>query len=405
MRFLATLKMATRALRRNLMRTTLTMLGVVIGVGAVIAMVSIGNGAKAQVEARIASLGENVILIFAGSTHRNGVRTGWVSAGTLKTGDAIAISREVPGVVAVSPEVRSSAQVAAGNQNWYTQILGEGPDYLQVRQWPLAEGAMFTDEDVRHANKIAVIGHTVAQQLFGENDPYGQIIRIKNVPFVVAGELVPKGLSVSGSDQDDVIVVPYSSAMKRLLGVSSLRSILVQTASPLLLASAQDQIAALLRQRHRIGPERDDDFTVRNQQEITEAATATSRVMTVLLGAIASVSLLVGGIGIMNIMLVSVTEGTREIGIRVAVGAKGRDVLLQFLIEATTLSGLGGVVGIMVGIAISVWLAARMQWPTLTPPSAIVIAFLFSAMIGIFFGFYPARKAANLDPIEALRFE
>lgn len=404
-RIFATVRIALRALRRNKMRTALTMLGIIIGVGAVIAMVGIGQGAKAQVEGQIASMGQNVILIFSGSVTRSGIHTGWGSAGTLTVEDAEAIQREVPGVIAVSPEVRSGSQIAAGNQNWFTQVLGESPDYFQIRQWPIVEGAPFTEQDVRSANKVAVIGKTIADQLFPGEDPLGQIIRIKNVPFVVVGVLAPKGLSMMGQDQDDVIIIPYTSAMKRVQGVTTLRSMLVQVAKPTMLPVAQQHIIELLRQRHKIGPGKDDDFTVRTQVEIAEMATATARTMTTLLGAIASVSLVVGGIGIMNIMLVSVTERTREIGIRMAVGARSSDILLQFLIEAVTLSVIGGLIGIALGIASSNALAAQMGWPTLTSPTAVVVAFVFSAAIGIFFGFYPARRAAQLDPIEALRYE
>ena len=405
MRFLATIKMAFRALRRNKLRSALTTLGIIIGVGAVIAMVGIGNGAKAQVDAQIASLGQNVILVFSGSTTRSGIRTGWGSAGTLTIEDADAVAREVTGVVAVSPEVRSVAQVAAGNQNWYTQILGEGPQYLDIRQWPLAEGSDFTDQDVRSANKVCIIGRTTAQQLFGDESPLGQVIRIKNVPFQIVGVLAPKGMSVMGQDQDDVVVAPYTSVLKRVTGGTTLRGIIVQTSDATALAAAQQQITDLLRQRHRIGPGRDDDFTVHNQQEIAEMATATARVMRILLGTIASVSLVVGGIGIMNIMLVSVTERTREIGIRMAVGAHGRDILLQFLTEAITLSSLGGIIGIVLGIAAAKILSAVAEWPTLISTSSVLVAFLFSAAVGVFFGFYPARKAAQLDPIDALRYE
>src|SRR5262252_5855497 len=345
MRIAPTFNVAYRALRRNKMRSVLTALGIIIGVGAVIAMVGIGNGAKAQVEAQIASLGENVILIFSGSTTSSGIRTGWGGAGTLKIEDAEAIRREVPGVIGVSEEVVSTTQVAAGNQNWFTRIFGESADYFDIRQWPLADGAPFTAQDVRSANKVCVIGRT------------------------------------------------------------TLRNINVQIGDPAQIPAAQQQIISLLRQRHNIRPGRDDDFTVRTQQEIAEAATATSRVMTVLLGAIAGVSLLVGGIGIMNIMLVSVTERTREIGVRMAVGARGNDILTQFLIEAVTLSSVGGVIGIICGIGASALLSTYAHWPTLISISSIAIAFLFSAAVGVFFGFYPARKAAALDPIEALRYE
>ena len=387
------------------MRSVLTALGIIIGVGAVIAMVGIGNGAKAQVEAQIASLGQNVILIFSGSTTSSGIRTGWGGAGTLKVEDAEAIRREVPGIVGVSEEVVSTTQVAAGNQNWFTRIYGESADYFDIRQWPLADGAPFTPQDVRSANKVCVIGRTTATQVYGNEDPVGQILRIKEVPFTVTGVLTPKGLSTQGVDQDDIVIMPYTSAMKRVIGGTNLRNINVQIGDARQVEAAQQQIISLLRQRHNIRPGRDDDFTVRNQQEIAEAATATSRIMTLLLGAIAGVSLVVGGIGIMNIMLVSVTERTREIGVRMAVGAHGSDILTQFLIEAVTLSSVGGVIGIICGVGASKILSAYAHWPTLISLSSIAIAFLFSGAVGIFFGFYPARKAAALDPIEALRYE
>ena len=405
MRVGSTFNVAFRALRRNKLRSVLTALGIIIGVGAVIAMVGIGNGAKAQVEAQIASLGQNVILIFSGSTTSSGIRTGWGGAGTLKIEDAEAIRREVPGVAGVSEEVVSTTQVAAGNQNWFTRIYGESADYFDIRQWPLADGAPFTPQDVRSANKVCVIGRTTATQIYGNEDPVGQILRVKEVPFTITGVLTPKGLSPQGVDQDDIVIMPYTSAMKRVIGGTNLRNINVQIGDARQVEAAQQQIIALLRQRHNIRPGRDDDFTVRNQQEIAEAATATSRVMTLLLGAIAGVSLVVGGIGIMNIMLVSVTERTREIGVRMAVGAHGKDILTQFLIEAVTLSSVGGVIGIICGIGASRILSAYAHWPTLISLSSILIAFLFSAAVGVFFGFYPARQAARLDPIEALRYE
>ena len=405
MRVGSTFTIAFRALRRNKMRSVLTALGIIIGVAAVIAMVGIGNGAKAQVEAQIASLGQNVILIFSGSTTSSGIRTGWGGAGTLKIEDADAIRREVSGVIGVSEEVVSTTQVAAGNQNWFTRIFGESADYFDLRQWPLAEGAPFTAQDVRSANKVCVVGRTTATQIYGNDNAVGQILRIKNVPFTITGVLTPKGLSPQGVDQDDVVVMPYTSAMKRVVGGTTLRNINVQVTNARQIGAAQQQIVSLLRQRHNIRPGRDDDFTVRNQQEIADAATATTAVMTILLGSIAGVSLVVGGIGIMNIMLVSVTERTREIGTRMAVGAHGSDILMQFLIEAVSLSSVGGVIGIVCGIATSKILSVYAGWPTLISVSSIAIAFLFSAAVGIFFGFYPARKAAALDPIEALRYE
>jgi putative ABC transport system permease protein len=405
MRIESTLNIALRALRRNKMRSVLTALGIIIGVAAVIAMVGIGNGAKAQVEAQIASLGENVILIFSGSTTSSGIRTGWGSAGTLKVEDADAIRREVPGVTAVSEEVVSTTQVAAGNQNWFTRIYGESADYFDIRQWPLADGAPFTAQDVRSANKVCVVGRTTATQIYGNDNAVGQILRIKNVPFTITGVLSPKGLSTQGVDQDDVVIMPYTSAMKRVLGGTTLRNIDVQIGDGRQIQAAQQQIIALLRQRHNIRAGRDDDFTVRNQEEIADAATATTAVMTILLGSIAGVSLVVGGIGIMNIMLVSVTERTREIGTRMAVGAHGKDILMQFLIEAVTLSFAGGIIGIVFGVASSKILSSYAHWPTLISFGSIILAFSLSTAVGVFFGFYPARKAAALDPIEALRYE
>ncbi len=405
MRTASTVKIAFRALRRNKMRSILTALGIIIGVGAVIAMTAIGNGAKSQVEEQIASLGQNVILIFAGSFTSSGVRGGWGAAGTLKVEDALAIKREIPQVTIVSPEVRTSAQVAAGNQNWYTQIQGESDDYFDLREWPFADGSPFSEQDVRGSTKVAVIGKTVATQLYGDESPLGKIIRIKNVPFIVVGILSAKGLSMTGSDQDDVVVLPYSSAMKRVTGGTQLRGISVQVDKAEDLELVQQQINGLLRQRHNIRPDKGDDFTVRNQKEIADMANATSSVLALLMASIASVSLLVGGIGIMNIMLVSVTERTREIGIRMAVGAHGRDILLQFLIEAVALSSMGGIIGILLGIGTSKLLSMFAHWPTLVSTTSVAGAFLFSAAVGIFFGFYPARKAASLDPIDALRYE
>ncbi len=405
MRPVATGKLAWRALRRNPMRSALTALGIVVGVAAVIAMVAIGNGAKAQVEVQIASLGRNVILVFTGSRTSSGIRTGWGGAGTLTVEDVEAIAREISGVVGISPEVRSVTQVVADNQNWATQILGESPDYFDIRGWGVVEGEPFTERDVRAASKVAVIGRTTAQQLYGGASPIGRVVRIKNVPFVIVGLLASKGLSMHGTDQDDVLILPYTSAMKRVTGATTLRSISVQAATASLLDTMSQQIAELLRQRHRLGPGQDDDFTVRSQEEIAEAATETSRVMTTLLGAIASVSLIVGGIGIMNIMLVSVTERTREIGIRMAVGAHARDILTQFLLEAIALSTVGGLIGIVFGIVTAKVLSAVANWPTVISPGAIAVAFLFSAGVGVFCGFYPARKAAHLDPITALRYE
>ena len=405
MRYLVILKVAFRALRRNKMRTALTMLGIIIGVGAVIAMVGIGSGAKAQVESRIAALGENVIMVFSGSTSRGGVHTGFGGAGTLTIEDAQAMQKEVPGVAAVSPEVRTGGQVMAGNNNWSTSLMGEGVDYLAIRQWDLADGGMFTEADVRASAKVCILGKTTADKLFPEEDPVGKTIRIKNVPIKVLGVLKSKGVSMFGSDQDDTVIMPYTTAMKRFAGVTTLRSINVQAANADEMTQVQNAITELLRQRHRIQSGRDDDFMLRNQQEIAEAMTATTDTMTALLAGVAVISLIVGGIGIMNIMLVSVTERTREIGIRMSVGARGQDILLQFLIEAVALSSTGGLLGILAGIVGAKLITLIQHWPTLISPQSIVIAFAFSAVVGIFFGFYPARKASQLDPIDALRYE
>jgi putative ABC transport system permease protein len=405
MRALSAIMIALRALRRNKMRSVLTALGIIIGVAAVIAMVSIGNGASASVEARIATLGRNVIMIYAGSVASGGVHSGWGGAGTLSLEDAQAIKREVHHAVAVSPEVRAGAQIAAGNQNWLTNLYGDAPEYFDIRQWPLASGGGFTDQDVRSENKVCVIGRTVARQLFGDSDPLGQVMRVRHVPFLITGVLTAKGLSVQGSDQDDCIIMPYTSAMKRVLGGTVFRTIYIQVDEPENLDSTQQEIMDVLRQRHNIRPGKEDDFTVRNQQEIVETATATARVMTLLLGFVAGVSLIVGGIGIMNIMLVSVTERTREIGIRIAIGALGRDIMLQFLIESVTLSSLGGIIGILIGLGSSKLVSIFAGWPTQITTGPVLASFIFSAAVGIFFGFYPARKAASLDPIDALRYE
>ena len=407
MRVPTSIKIALHALGQNRLRSGLTALGIIIGVGAVITMVGIGNGAKAQVEAQVASLGQNVIQVSAGSSSsHSSVRLGLGSSSTLTVDDADALEREIADVVVVSPEVRITTQVVAGNRNWSTQIYGESPDYFSIRQWPLEDGAIFTEQDVRGAAKVAVIGSLAAEELFGDEDPVGEIVRIKNVPFTVVGVLTSKGASASGSDQDDDIIIPYTSAMKRVIGQqTNLRRINVQAADADALEEVETQITALLRQRHHIETGKDDDFIVRDQQEIAEAATATARTMTLLLGAVAGVSLIVGGIGIMNIMLVSVVERTREIGIRLAVGARSRDILRQFLMEAFSLSSIGGGIGIVLGITASECLSLVAEWPTLVSLEAIVIAFLFSAAVGIFFGFYPARKASHLDPIDALRYE
>jgi len=402
MRLLNTVKVALRALRRNLLRSILTALGIIIGVAAVIAMVSIGNGAKSQVEGQIASLGQNIISVFPGNFTQGGVRGGFGSASTLTVEDALAIRNEVAGIANLSPDMRDRSQILANGQNWSTTVQGEDVSYLDIRLWAIAEGTMFSDADVRSGAKVCVIGKTVADQLFQGDDPVGQTLRLRNIPFKVVGVLTPKGFNFFGQDQDDVVIIPYTSHLKRIARRPYLNSITIQAASAEQMARIQQDITDLLQQR-RNG--KDPDFTVRNQQELAEAATATTKTMTVLLGAIAGVSLIVGGIGIMNIMLVSVTERTREIGIRLAVGAHGRDVLLQFLTEAIILSMLGGTLGILLGVGSSQLISGLYGWPVLVSSTAVIGSFAFSAAIGVFFGFYPARKAAELDPIEALRYE
>ena len=402
MRLLATIRLAIRALRRNKMRSLLTMLGIIIGVGSVIAAVSITTGATKQVEDKVASLGQNVITVFSGSFTGGGMRGGWGSAPTLTIEDSEAILREVTEVVAVSPEVRDRNQVLANGLNWNTQILGESPSFPQIRNWKMGGGAMFTDADVRSIAKTAVIGKTVADQLFPDQDPVGQSLRIRNIPFKIVGVLDSKGFNLFGQDQDDVVVVPYTSHMRRISSRTFVNSILVQASDSKLIHQAAANITAVLKGRHRSA---EPDFTVRTQLELSQMATATANTMKWLLGAIAGVSLIVGGIGIMNIMLVSVTERTREIGIRMAVGARGRDILVQFLVEATTLSAIGGLFGIVLGIAASAIVAKSTGWPVLTPVAWVGIASVSSALIGVISGFYPAWKASRLDPIEALRYE
>jgi putative ABC transport system permease protein len=405
MRYYQLLKVAYRALGKNKMRSGLTMLGIIIGVGAVIAMVGIGQGAKQMVDAQIASLGDNLLNIFPGSQSAGGFRAGAGTMTTLTADDAVAIKQYCPAVRWVSPVVRTGAQVVAGNQNWGTSIEGYSPDFISIRSWSLASGSFFTDQDVRGATKVCVVGKTIVDDLFQGQDPVGEIIRIKKLPFRIIGVLSPKGQNAFGRDQDDIIVAPYSTVQRKLAGITNINSIMVSAIDRKKIDQASDQITQLLRQRHRIVSGQEDDFTVRSQLDIATAASSTSRVMTILLGAIASVSLLVGGIGIMNIMLVSVTERTREIGIRMAVGAKGRDIMIQFLAESIVLSLAAGSVGIIIGILSGQLISLILHWPIFTSVPAIALSFFFAGFVGVFFGFYPARKASMLDPIEALRFE
>jgi putative ABC transport system permease protein len=401
MRILATIRIALRALRRNKMRSLLTMLGIIIGVGSVITAVSLTTGATKQVESQVQSLGESVLTVFSGNQTSGGTRGGWGSAPTLTVEDAMAIAK-IPNAVAVSPEVRDRSQVLANGLNWNTQVQGESPDYPQIRNWRIVNGAMFTEQDVRSLAKTAVIGKTVVDQLFPNEDPVGQTIRVRNIPFTIVGVLGAKGFNLFGQDQDDIVLVPYSSHMRRITSRTFVSSILVQAANDKVIDEVQQAITETLSARHR---SREPDFTVRNQLELMNAVTETSKSMGFLLSGVAAVSLFVGGIGIMNIMLVSVTERTREIGIRMSVGARAADIVVQFLMEAVTLSVIGGMIGIVFGMAVSLLIAYFGNTPSVTPAVWIVAAFASSALIGISFGFYPAWKASQLDPIDALRYE
>lgn len=404
----STIKIAFRALRVNKMRSALTMLGIIIGVGAVIAMLAVGTGASRQVEAQISSMGSNLLIVLPGATTAGGVRMGAGTQPTLTLADAEAIKNECPAVAEVGPVLNGIAQVVYGNMNWSTGVVGTTPGMLIVRDWSLSSGRPFTEQDVKNAAKVCLLGQTVVENLFGDEDPVGKIIRIKNIPFTVLGVLERKGQSATGQDQDDTIYIPVTTAQKKVFGTAfpgMIRIMMVKAKSAGELASAEKQINELLRQRHRIGPKQDADFTVRNLTQMMQAAEQSAKVMTLLLGAIASVSLIVGGIGIMNIMLVSVTERTREIGIRMAIGAKTWDIRLQFLIEALTLSLIGGVAGIIIGVSGSKALSLLAGWPTIVSPLSILMSFSFSGVVGIFFGFFPAYKASLLNPIDALRYE
>jgi putative ABC transport system permease protein len=405
---LSTLKIALRALWVNKMRSSLTMLGIIIGVSAVIIMLAVGTGISQKISGQISSIGSNLIIVVPGSSTQGGIRMGGGSQSTLTKDDADAIARECSAVSAVAPEHHGAAQVVYGNQNWSTSIQGTTPGFLEVKDLGLTAGRNMTDQDLRNATKVCLLGQTVVDNLFGSIDPIGQIIRIKKIPFTVIGVLASKGQSLGGQDQDDTILIPLTTAQKKIFGTTipgMVRTIMVKARSEEDLPIAERQVNDLLRQRHRIGPNKEDDFTVRNLTQILQMAEQTTNALTLLLGAIASVSLLVGGIGIMNIMLVSVTERTREIGIRMAVGAKTWDIRIQFIIEALTLSMIGGITGIIIGSSGSVILSTVFEYPSVVSPLSILLSFSFSGLVGIFFGFYPAYKASLLNPIDALRFE
>ncbi|MBZ5506156.1 MAG: ABC transporter permease [Acidobacteriia bacterium] len=409
-RLLSAVRIALRALKVNKVRSSLTMLGIVIGVAAVIATVAVGSGATQRVQQQIASIGSNLVMIIPGSLTSSGLHMGTGNAITLSETDARELMAQCPEISVAAPVVRGGAQVVYGDSNWGTIIMGTTPAYLTIRDLFVSKGAGFSDRDVDSANKVAVLGQTVVDNLFGSVDPIGKSIRIKHVPFTVVGVLERKGQSPTGQDQDDNILMPISTAKRKVIGSRSangdaVNSILVQATNMSQIETAQDEARALLRQRHHLQPAEDDDFSIRNMQEVFAAQETSSRVMSLMLAAVASVSLIVGGIGIMNIMLVSVRERTREIGLRQAVGAKTRDILTQFLVEAITLSIAGGAVGIVVGITASAIVSRLANWQTVIGVGSVLLAVLFSALVGVAFGYYPARKAAYLDPIEALRYE
>jgi putative ABC transport system permease protein len=405
MGLIAILRVAILALARNKMRSVLTMLGIIIGVAAVICSVAVGTGASNQIQQQISNLGDNMIWVEAGGRSVNGVRTGTKGTKTLVLADAKAIQQQIAGVTNISPHVDTNIQVIYGNQNWYTQVRGVSPEYMAVRRMSIEQGSSFFEEDVDHASSVCLLGQTVAVNLFGSEDPIGKTIRVRNLPCQVIGILTAKGQSPSGQDQDDLLLMPFTTVQKKIKGIDWLDDIMLSAATPGAIRPIERQITGLLRERHHLRADEEDDFNLRHPAEIAQAGAESQRIMTILLASIASVSLIVGGIGIMNIMLVSVTERTKEIGLRLAVGAGEMDVQMQFLGEATVLSVLGGGVGVCLGILASNIISSTLRWPTLVPWGALVIAVIFSAVVGIFFGFYPAHKAAHLDPIDALRYE
>src|SRR6516162_4929791 len=405
MGLISILRVAILALARNKMRSVLTMLGIIIGVAAVICSVAVGTGASNQIQQQIANLGDNMIWVEAGGRSLNGVRTGTKGTKTLVLADAKAIQQQIPRITNISPHVDTNIQVIYGNQNWYTQVRGVSPEYMAVRRMSIERGSSFFEEDVDHASSVCLLGQTVVDNLFGSEDAIGKTIRVRNLPCQVIGILTAKGQSPSGQDQDDFFLMPFTTVQKKIKGIDWLDDIMLSAATPAAIRPIEREITALLRERHHLRADEEDDFNLRHPAEIAQAGAESQRIMTILLASIASVSLVVGGIGIMNIMLVSVTERTREIGLRLAVGAKGGDVRRQFLGEATVLSLLGGAMGVLFGVFASRMVSSALAWPTAVPFQALVVAVAFSALVGVFFGYYPAHKAANLDPIDALRFE
>jgi len=397
---------AVRSLAKNKMRTFLTMLGIIIGVGSVIAMIAIGQGSKQSIQAQISTLGTNVMMIWPQASSTGGVRMEAGTSQKMTLEDVKIISERCPAVAAITPQVRSSGQLVAGNMNWRTSVYGVYPEYFDIRNLKVVSGSVFSMNDDRSATKVCVVGQTVVNNLFGENaDPIGRFIRINKIPFRIIGIIESKGQNAFGQDQDDMVIAPFSTVQKRMLAITHIQSMLASAKTEALIPTASEEITEVLKAKHQLGPSEDPDFTIRTQTDIAKMATSTSGIMTILLATIAGISLLVGGIGIMNIMLVSVTERTREIGIRMGVGARGRDVLLQFLIEALMISLLGGIIGIAFGILVSQLIAVILMWPVTITADSILMSFLFASAIGIFFGWYPARKAAQLNPIDALRYE
>ncbi len=406
MRIKNLLKAALRSLAKNKMRTFLTMLGIIIGVGSVIAMLAIGQGSRESIQSQISSLGTNVLMIFPQASSSGGVRMEAGSSQRMTIEDLKAVEERCPSVAYITPQVRTSGQLVAGNTNWRTSVYGVYPAYFDIRALKLMSGNIFTMSDDRSATKVCIIGQTVVTSLFGEgSDPVGNYIRINKIPFKIIGITEKKGQNAFGQDQDDIVIAPFSTVQKRMMAITHIQSMLASAVSESAIPVATQEITEVLKAKHNLGPSEDPDFTIRTQTDIANAATATSGILTILLATIASISLLVGGIGIMNIMLVSVTERTREIGIRMSVGARGRDVLLQFLIEALLISLIGGFIGISLGVIASQMIAGILQWPITISAESILMSFFFSSAIGIFFGWYPARKAASLNPIEALRYE